>query len=77
MSKRIKFYTDEHVPNAVVKGLRLSGIDILTTKESNMLGAPQTKNIAPLLTRKEESYLHKLIHQVLESDEMKNHIEFL
>lgn len=39
MSKRIKLYTDEHVPNSVVKGLRLRGIDVLTTKEAELLGA--------------------------------------
>jgi len=39
MSKKLKFYTDEHVPSAVVKGLRLRGVDVLTTKEAKMLGA--------------------------------------
>ena len=39
MGKRIKLYTDEHVLNSVVKGLRLRGVDILTTKEADMLGA--------------------------------------
>ena len=46
MSKRIKFYTDEHVPNAVVKGLRLRGIDVLTTKEANRLGATDDEHLA-------------------------------
>ena len=46
MSKRIKFYTDEHVPNAVVKGLRLRGIDVLTAKEANMLGATDEEHLA-------------------------------
>lgn len=46
MSKRIKFYTDEHVPNAVVKGLRLRGIDVLTTKEANRLGATDEEHLA-------------------------------
>ena len=31
MSKKIKFYTDEHVPLAVVDGLLRRGIDVLTT----------------------------------------------
>ena len=110
MSKRIKFYTDEHVPNAVVKGLRLRGIDVLTTKEANMLGATDEEHLAfankegriiftqdgdflRLNTKGFEHsgivYAHQrtpigkvvrgllLIHQVIETDEMKNHIEFL
>lgn len=39
MSNRIKLYTDEHVPNSVVTGLRSRGLDVLTTKEADMLGA--------------------------------------
>lgn len=46
MRKRIKFYTAEHISNAVVKGLRLRGIDVLTTKESNMLGATDEEHLA-------------------------------
>jgi predicted nuclease of predicted toxin-antitoxin system len=39
MSGQIKFYTDEHIPSAVVEGLRRRGIDVLTTSEAGMLGA--------------------------------------
>ena len=39
MSSPLKFYTDEHVPTAVVKALHLRGIDVLTTKEAGMLSA--------------------------------------
>jgi|SRR3989339_358027 len=46
MSKRVRFYTDEHVPNSVVKGLRLRGIDVLTTKEAGMLGATDEEHVA-------------------------------
>jgi uncharacterized protein with PIN domain len=35
----IRFYTDEHVPRAVVGGLRQRGIDVLSVAEANMLGA--------------------------------------
>src|SRR5205085_10353175 len=35
----IKFYTDEHVPNAVARGLRARGVDVRTTAEAGMLGA--------------------------------------
>ena len=34
----IKFYTDEHVGKAVINGLRLRGIDVLPSKEVNLLG---------------------------------------
>lgn len=35
----VRFYTDEHVSRAVVRGLRLRGIDVLTPPEAGMLGA--------------------------------------
>ncbi|MFQ5963779.1 MAG: DUF5615 family PIN-like protein [Candidatus Scalinduaceae bacterium] len=107
MRKKLKFYTDEHIPNSVVKGLRLRGIDVLTTKEADMLGTTDEKHIAfakkegrIIFTQDEDFlklhykgfehngivYTHQrtpignivrglmLIHQVLDSDEMKNHI---
>ncbi len=39
MSQEIKYYTDEHIPTAVVEGLRRRGIDTLTTVEAGLLGA--------------------------------------
>jgi hypothetical protein len=39
MAERIKFYTDEHISNAVVRGLRARGVEVLTTKEAHMRGA--------------------------------------
>lgn len=110
MGKKPKFYTDEHVPNSVVKGLRLRGVDVLTTKEAGMLGASDEEHMAyakregrVIFTHDEDFlnlhskgfehngivYTHQrtsigemvrglmLIHQVLESDEMKNNVEFL
>ena len=32
MRERIRIYTDEHVPRAVVRGLRQRGVDVLTVK---------------------------------------------
>jgi len=46
MSKRLKFYTDEHVPPSVVKGLRLRGFDVLTTKEADMLAASDEEHLS-------------------------------
>ncbi len=110
MRKKLKFYTDEHVHSSVVKGLRLRDINVLTTKESRMLGATDTDHIA--FAKKEGRviftqdvdflrlhakgvehcgivYAHQrtpignvtrglmLLHQVLEYNDMRNHIEFL
>lgn len=36
----IRYYTDEHVSRAIVRGLRNRGIDVLTTQEADLLGAP-------------------------------------
>ena len=46
MSGKIKFYTDEHVPTAVVNGLRRRGVDVLTVKEADMLGASDEEHLA-------------------------------
>jgi len=46
MSVEIKFYTDENVPTAVVKGLQRRGVDVLSTQEAGMLGAPDEEHLA-------------------------------
>lgn len=38
MAERVRFYTDEHVPRAVVEGLRRRGVDVLTVAEADMPG---------------------------------------
>ena len=43
---RIRFYTDEHVPKAVVKGLRQRGADVLTVVEAGMLGASDEEHVS-------------------------------
>ena len=45
MNDTIKFYTDENVPIAVANGLRRQGVDVLTTQEANMQGAPDTEHL--------------------------------
>ncbi len=45
MAHEIKFYTDEHVPRAVVRGLRQRGADVLTVVEAGMLGASDVEHI--------------------------------
>ena len=46
MSKKLRFYTDEHVPSSVVKGLEIRGVEVLTTKDSGMLGESDENQIA-------------------------------
>lgn len=36
---QICYYTDEHVANAVIRGLRQRGIDVLSVPEAGMMGA--------------------------------------
>jgi hypothetical protein len=45
VGQEIKFYTDEHVAKAVVKGLRQRGIDVLTVAEAGMLGASDEEHL--------------------------------
>ena len=45
MAEKIKFYTDEHVSKAVVNGLRMRGVDVLTVVEANMLGATDDQHL--------------------------------
>lgn len=46
MAERIRLYTDEHVPKAVVKGLRQRGVEVLTVAEAEMLGAGDEEHLA-------------------------------
>jgi uncharacterized protein with PIN domain len=46
VGQKIKFYTDEHVPKAVVKGLRQRGVDVVSVSEANRLGASDEKHLA-------------------------------
>ncbi len=45
MSK-IRYYTDEHVSKAVVRGLRQRGVDVLSVPEAHKLGATDEEHIA-------------------------------
>jgi uncharacterized protein with PIN domain len=110
MSTKLKFYIDEQVPTSVVQGLRLRGIDVLTTKEAGMLGASDEEHVSfakdegrVIFTEDDDFlrlhakgighngivYAHQrtsigkvirglmLIYQVLDEDNMRNHVEFL
>src|SRR5689334_6819692 len=46
MGQKIRFYTDEHVARAVINGLRLRGVDVLTVAEAGMLSASDEEHLA-------------------------------
>ncbi len=45
MAATIRFYTDEHVSKAVIKGLRARGADVLTVPEAGLLGASDEEHL--------------------------------
>lgn len=45
MGQPVKFYTDEHVGRAVVRGLRQRGADVLTVPEAGLLGASDEEHL--------------------------------
>ena len=45
MERKIKFYADEHVPKAVIRGLRQRGIDVLSLSEARLLGASDEEHL--------------------------------
>ena len=48
MRQPIKFYVDEHVATAVVKGLRQRGADVLTVLEAGLRSASDEEHLARL-----------------------------
>lgn len=46
MAERVRFYTDEHVAKAVVRGLRHRGIDVVTAAEAGLLEATDKEHLA-------------------------------
>lgn len=45
MGQPVKFYTDEHVAHAVVRGLRHRGADVLTVAEAGLLSASDEEHL--------------------------------
>ncbi len=43
---RIRYYTDEHVSRAVVRGLRQRGVDVLSVPDTDMRGASDQDHLA-------------------------------
>jgi uncharacterized protein with PIN domain len=110
VAEGVKLYTDEHVPRAVVRGLRERGVDALTVSEARMLGASDEEHLTfarregRVLFTQDDDFLRlhasgvehagivyarqpatigdmiyglMLVVEVLDSDEMKGHVEFL
>lgn len=44
MSRKIRFYADEHIAKAVIRGLRQRGVDILAAQETDMLSASDAEH---------------------------------
>lgn len=42
---RVRFQLNEHIPRAVAQALRRRGIDVTTTVEAELLGAPDTEQL--------------------------------
>jgi len=107
---RIRYLTDEHVPDAVAKGLRARGVDVTTAAQAGTLQTPDPRVLAHarekgwVVITYDADYLrlHKdgmqhagivfgtadmsigtvitgalLVAEVLDADEMINHVEFL
>ena len=45
MDNTIRFYFDEHLPNAVVAGLRANGVDVLTITEAGRISLPDDEQL--------------------------------
>jgi hypothetical protein len=39
MPRAIRFYTDEHIAKAIIRGLRRHGVDVLSVPDTGMFGA--------------------------------------
>ena len=110
MRSKIAFYTDEHVAGAVVKGLQMRGVDVLTCQKAGMLEADDVSHLVLAATDERVIFtqdtdfiqLHNegmehagiayapqqapigkitsglmLIWEVMEPEEMINHVEYL
>ena len=41
----VRFYADEHIPKAVIRGLRQRGVDILTVADAASIGAEDSTHL--------------------------------
>ena len=52
MQRKIAFYVDEHIGLAVVKALVRSNIDVITARDSGLLGAADARHLEHALLEK-------------------------
>jgi len=45
MGRTIRYYTDENIANAVIRGLRDRGVDVLSVAETGMYSAPDEEHL--------------------------------
>jgi len=45
VAQAVKFYTDEHVARAIVRGLRARGVDVMTAAEAGLSGAADSEHL--------------------------------
>ena len=110
MATKVKYYTDEHVAKAVVKGLRTRGVNVLTCQEAGMLEALDEEHLdlasrqGRVVFTQDDDFLKlhakgiehsgivysrqgtkigdivrglMLVYQVLDAEDMVNHVEFI
>lgn len=41
----VRFYADEHISKAVIRGLRHRGVDVLTVADAGLIGAADIKHL--------------------------------
>ena len=46
MTGELRFYTDENIPRAVIRGLRRLGADVLSTPDAGMISAEDDSHLA-------------------------------
>jgi predicted nuclease of predicted toxin-antitoxin system len=54
----IRFHLDQHVSNAVARGLRARGIDVTTTAEAGLQDAPDEQQLAYLQATRRVIFTH-------------------
>ena len=58
MGQKVRFYTDEHVANAVVHGLRQHGVDVLTVPDAGLLSATDEEHLVRARTEGRVLFTH-------------------
>ncbi len=64
MALKIRFYADEHIPRAVVRGLRERGVDVQTVSEAGLLSASDEEHLrrcdieGSVLITQDSDFLH-------------------